>query len=599
MTEAIKEAPVDNLAGQMERQYKNGLSYFRKMGYLDKWPEYERFKAGDQWPAATPRTKSLPRPVFNLIKMIETHKVANVMSEQINMMFSQEEPEEGQSNDVTGEVDTGTTFSRLAAATWERIKQDDLNEEALDVAANTGTTILHYYYDTSITGGKKFPFVGEMQGEVLDPINVFFGNPQQRNVQLQPYVIISGRETVKSVREQAKRNGMSPEMITMIKADKDTQDQGYDLAKVEVDDSDKVVTLVRYWKETSLVKNAEGEEQTVTKVMFAKTSCNLTIKNPVDTKVSLYPLAVMQWERRKKSIYGIGDTEGLIPNQKAINTLVAMQILSVQLTGWPKLIYKKGAIDPSKITNAPGEMIEDHLPVGQGDGAKYLTPGNISAVAGSLVESILTYTRQMTGADEAATGSAPSSDLNATAIMLLQKASAIPIESIKRRFYSFIEDIGRIWEDIWKVKYNLPRQINLKDDDGEEYPATFDGSQYQDVPMQLKIDVGPSSTYSESLMLSSLDKALDRGDIDYMQYLKYAPHAVVPFRDRLMKELEEKKGIIGQMEQLIASMQPEDKAFFDSLQPDQQFMFLQQNILAQQQPQQSTAVPNQPQVVGM
>lgn len=570
---------LDKLAGEMEKQYKDGLSYLRKMGFLDKWPEYERFKSGDQWPAATARTKSLPRPVFNLIKMIETHKVANVMSEQINMLFSREEADETQ-----GQEDIGDLFSRYSAATWENIKQDDINEEALDIAANTGTVAVHYYYDMSIKGGVQMPYIGEMQGEVIDPINIFFGNEQQRNVQRQPYIIISSRESVKSVRDYARGNGMSKDMVSQIKPDKDTQDEGYDMAKTEVADSGKVTVITRYWK-------GNGG-----KIMFSKASSGMTIKKPTDTMLTRYPIAVMQWERRKKSIRGIGDTEGLIPNQKAINTLVAMQILSVQLTGWPKLIYKKGAIDPSKITNAPGEMIEDHLPVGQGDGAKYLTPGNISAVAGNLVESILAYTRQMTGADEAATGSAPSADLNATAIMLLQKASAIPIESIKRRFYSFIEDIGRIWEDIWKVKYNLPRQINLKDDDGEEYSAVFDGSQYQDVPMQLKIDVGPSSTYSESLMLSSLDKALDRGDIDYVQYLKYAPHAVVPFRDRLMKELEEKKGIVGQMEQLIASMQPEEKQMFDSLPPDQQFMFLQQNILAQQQP---TAVPNQPQVVGM
>lgn len=569
---------LDKLAGEMEKQYKDGLSYLRKMGFLDKWPEYERFKSGDQWPAATARTKSLPRPVFNLIKMIETHKVANVMSEQINMLFSREEADETQ-----GQEDIGDLFSRYSAATWENIKQDDINEEALDIAANTGTVAVHYYYDMSIEGGVQMPYIGEMQGEVIDPINIFFGNEQQRNVQRQPYIIISSRESVKSVRDYARGNGMSEEMSTQIKPDKDTQDAGYDMAKTEVADSGKVTVITRYWKDNG------------GKIMFSKAAGGMTIKKETDTMLSRYPIAVMQWERRKKSIRGIGDTEGLIPNQKAINTLVAMQILSVQLTGWPKMVYKRGAIDPSKVTNAPGEMIEDQSPPGM-ESVKYLNPGNISAVAGNLVEAILTYTRQMTGADEAATGSAPSADLNATAIMLLQKASAIPIESIKRRFYSFIEDIGRIWEDIWKVKYNLPRQINLKDDDGEEYSAMFDGSQYQDVPMQLKIDVGPSSTYSESLMLSSLDKALDRGDIDYVQYLKYAPHAVVPFRDRLMKELEEKKGIVGQMEQLIASMQPEEKQMFDSLPPDQQFMFLQQNILAQQQP---TAVPNQPQVVGM
>jgi hypothetical protein len=63
-----------------------------------------------------------------------------------------------------------------------------------------------------------------------------------------------------------------------------------------------------------------------------------------------------------------------------------------------------------------------------------------------------------------------------------------------------------------------------------------------------------------------------------------------------MKELEEKKGIIGQMEQLVASMQPEEKQMYDSIPPEQQFEFLYQNLLAQQAPQ---AVPNQPTAVGM
>ncbi|MFD1776657.1 portal protein [Paenibacillus rhizophilus] len=570
----MKEETLDKLAGEMERQHKDGLSYKRKMGFLDKWPEYERFKAGDQWPPVTNRTKALPRPVFNLIKMIETHKVANVMSEQINMMFSNEEMDE-----TDPQSDVGDLFSRYASATWERIKQDELNEEGLDVAANTGTAIWHYYFDMSIKGGTQYPFIGEMVGEIIDPMNIFFGNPQQRNVQRQPYILISSREPVKSVREYAENNGMSKEMVSQIKPDKDTQDEGYDMAKDELNDEGKVTVLTRYWKEGG-------------KVMFAKSASGLTIKKATETMLSLYPVAVMQWERRKKSIFGIGDTEGLIPNQKAINTLVAMQILSVQLTGWPKLLYKKGAIDPSKVTNAPGEMIEDHSPPGS-EGVKYMNPGNISAVAANLVESILMYTRQMTGADEAATGSAPSADLNATAIMLLQKASAIPIESIKRRFYRLVEDIGRIWEDIWKVKYNLPRQVTLKDDDGEEYPAMFDGSQYHGTELTLKIDVGPSSTYSESLMLSSLDKALDRGDITYEQYLKYAPRTVVPFRDRLMKEIEEKKGIIGQMEQVVNGMQPEERAMFDAMPPDQQMMFLQQIIM--QQPQMMGQAPMSPQ----
>lgn len=565
-----QKASLDNLASELEQQYKEGLSYKRRMGFLSKWPQYERFKAGDQWPATAKGTENMPRPVFNIIKMIETHKVANVMSEQIKMIYSRQEIDET----TEEQEDVGDLFSRFSEATWERLKQDELNEEGLDIAANTGTGIWHYVWDNSIAGGDLYPFIGDMQGEILDPINVFFGNPQQRNVQKQPYIIISSREPVKNIREFARANGMSKEMVLQIKPDKETQDEGYDAAKVELNDNGKVTVLTRYWKGKDKVTGRF-------KVFQCKVASGLTIRKPFDTELTLYPIAVMQWERRKKSIFGVGDTEGLIPNQKAINLLVAMQILAVQLTGWPKLVYKSNAIDPWKVTNAPGEMIEDRSPLGQGDGVKYLTPGTINTQAANLVDAILGYTRQMTGADEAATGSAPSADLNATAIMLLQKAAAIPIESIKRRFYRLIEDIGRIWEDFWKVKYNIERQVMLKDEDGESYPEMFNGSQYQGTELNLKIDVGPSSTYSESLMLSSLDKALDRGDINYEQYLKYAPRTVVPFRDRLMKEIEQKKGIVSTIEQVIEMMDPQMRMEFDQLQPDQQLMMLQSMIAPQ------------------
>lgn len=575
-------ATHDNLASEVNKQYEEGLSYKRRMGFLSKWPMYERFKAGDQWPATVKGTENMPRPVINAIKMIETHKVANVMSEQIKMIFSRQEVDES----TEEQEDVGELFSRFAESTWERLKQDELNEEGLDVAANTGTGIWHYIWDNSIQGGNKHRFIGDMEGEIIDPINVFFGNPQQRNVQKQPYIIISSRETVKNIREYARANGMSKEMVMQIKPDKDTQDEGYDGAKVEINDTSKVTVLTRYWK-------GRDKETKKMNVFFCKTASGLTIKKATNTQLTLYPVAVMPWERRKKSIFGVGDTEGLIPNQKAVNMLVAMQILSVQLTGWPKLVYKSNAIDPWKVTNAPGEMIEDRSPPNQGDGVKYLTPGTVNAQAANLVEAILGYTRQMTGADEAATGSAPSADLNATAIMLLQKAAAIPIESIKRRFYRLIEDIGRIWEDFWKVKYNIDRQVMLKNEDGETYPEMFNGSQYQGVEMNLKIDVGPSSTYSESLMLSSLDRALDRGDIDYEQYLKYAPRTVVPFRDRLMKEIEQKKGIISTIQQVIEMMDPQMRMEFDQLQPDQQLMMLQSMIAPQQEevPQEEQPIP--------
>lgn len=519
------------LASQVQKQYRDGINYKNRMGYLKKWAEYERFKSGDQWPAPTEKTRNLPRPVFNIIELIEAHKVSTVMNENIKMVFSSDE---GTVNQAL--ADSADLFTRYADATWERIKQDELNEEGLEIGANTGTVIWHYYWDAEASGGSSVIWQGQMNGEVIDPANFFPGNPQQRKVQKQPYNIISHRDLVENVRDEARKNGLSEEQVSLIVADKDTEDETYDLGKVEMEDSNKVTVLTKYYRKKDSY------------VYFIKVAGNVVIKPETSTMRKLYPIAVMQWKRRRKSFFGIGDTEGLIPNQKAINFLMAMQLLSVQLTGWPKLVYKSGALPLGfAITNTPGEIIEDksNMP---GENIRYMNPGPISPVAQILIDKFLEYTKEVSGAHEAAMGETPGGELNATAIMLLQKASGVPIESIRRRFYSVVEDIGRIWEEFFKVNYQPTRLVNLKNDDGEEFTAPFNGFDHADTDMQLKIDIGPASTYSETLMMSSLDRFLDQNRITFEQYLKYAPKNVVPFKDRLLKEIQQQQQLMAQQQ---------------------------------------------------
>lgn len=536
-------------ATEIIQQYEDGKAYKKRMGFYTKWPEYERFKAGDQWPAATPRTQMLPRPVFNIIELIESHKVSSVMNEHIKMVFSTDEEQFADAADL---------FSRFSETTWERVKQDDLNEEALEDASNRGTCVMHYYWDNDIKGGNTVKYQGDMCGEVIDPMNWFPGNPQQRDMQKQPYHIITYRDLLENVRAKAKAAGLSQEMVNQIQPDKDTQDEGYDMAKVELTDSEKVTVILKYYREKGYV-------------YFTEVAAGLVIRKPVNTTMKRYPLAALQWKRRKKSAFGVGDTEGLIPNQKSINFLMAMQVLSVQLTGWPKLIYKSGAIDPNKVTNAPGEMIQDNSAPGN-EGVRYLTPGSTTSQAQMLVEKFIEYTREMTGANDAATGEAPSAQLNATAIMLLQKASGVPIESIKRRFYQFVEDIGRIWEEFWKVKYNINRLIQIKDDEGNPQTTMFNGEAYKDIDMHLKIDIGPSSTYSESLMMSSLDRMLDGQYITFDQYLKFAPKNVVPFKERLLKDIERQREQEAQQPQVDPMQQAQMQMEMQQQQEDRKFM---------------------------
>jgi hypothetical protein len=121
----------NELASQIEKEYKQGLSYQKQMGFSHKWPEYERFKAGDQWPQATEKTKNLPRPVFNFIRFILNHKVSSVQNENIKMIFSPEEmPQDEQNIDQSLQLaqNGSDQFTKFSDAAWENIKQDELNE---------------------------------------------------------------------------------------------------------------------------------------------------------------------------------------------------------------------------------------------------------------------------------------------------------------------------------------------------------------------------------------------------------------------------------------------------------------------------------------
>lgn len=512
---------MDNV---LSKHYANGLKYHKSMGFYEKWPEYERFLAGDQWPAATERTKGLPRPVFNLIAYIQTHKKAAVMGDSIKMVYTSEEIDEAGVDPLIDNAMNGADkFTKFADATWERLDQDKLNDEMLVSASNCGTGILHYYWNNTIKGGLTNKYIGDFEGEFIDPANCFFGDTQCTDVQKQPYILISHRELTKNVIEAARKGGVPETLVSLINADKNTNDELYDAAKHEMEDMGKVTVLTEYYK-----KNGN--------VYFKKVCNDVVIVPETNTMLTRYPIAVMTWKPRKKCSYGIGDTEGLIANQKGINFSLAMMLLSQQQTGWPKLLAKPGAIK-QQITNAPGEIITDYY-VGDGDGIKYMNTQSFSANTFGLVDKFISLTKDLSGANDASMGIAPGADMSAQAIMLLQRSAGVPLEDIKKRFYRCVEDIGRIWEDIWKTKYNLPRKVKVTGEDGNDAMMEFTGTDYKDAPMSLKIDIGPASTYSEFTAQSTLDKLYDKGAIDTVTYLKFSSKTAVPFKTELIKELE-------------------------------------------------------------
>ena len=84
----------------------------------------------------------------------------------------------------------------------------------------------------------------------------------------------------------------------------------------------------------------------------------------------------------------------------------------------------------------------------------------------------------------------------------------------------------------------------------------FDFSTLKDMPMELKLDVGASSYYSEIASIQTLDNLLQMDKITILQYLERIPDGYIPERRKLVEELRQQ---MEQQAQMQAAMVPPEK----------------------------------------
>lgn len=544
----------NNSETEIWKQYQEGLNFQRNMQFSSDFPRYERFKCGNQWPESTENTKSLPRPVFNIISMFVSNKKSSVLNNNIKMIFRSNET--GSNTDTENPlameirakaVEGAEKYTDYADAVWHEVGQDKLNDIAVEDAATNGTGIYHYFWDSAVSGGEIRPYTGALRGEIIDPLNFFVSNPQEEDIQKQEWIIISQRVPVKTVKRMAEINGISDELMSLITPDSDTSAEGYDTALHEQDGSRKLIVLTKYYKKNGAVYFSKSTQN----VLIQQEQC-LTPGYADGIKtghiIQRYPMAMFRWHDRKKCIFGRGEVEGIIPNQKVINFTIAMMALSTQDTGWPKVIVKPGALQ-QKITNRPGEVLIDHYT--SGDGIKYLNGAQFNYGAINLVDKIVDLSRVTSGVTEVSTGETLGANMAASAIIALQNQAKLPIDDIQKRFYRTIKEIGYIWEEFFKTYYDKERLMVTERFDGQQTVTGFTGTRYSDIEFSLKVDVGAGSIYSESLGQTTLDKMYDKGDITVDQYIELSPDNVMPFKATLkqMRAVQAQEQLMQQPQQ--------------------------------------------------
>lgn len=545
--------------------YEAGVKYNQSLygadrDYYDVINTNIAFANGDQWRNVT--GEGLPKPVFNIIKRVKQFKIASLKSNNIAIQI---QPMEYRPDDSDEQMQTSIHKTDLANAEvkniLENINFDSLSRQLLNDGFDTGDMCLHFYNDVTKTPYKKFPDIkGVICAEVIDSTNVMFGNPNIKNVEKQPYIIIVGRDLVKNLQDEYKRNNKSKKNdASNITEDTMTNYLAGDNSKVELE-ADK------YGKALYVLKYYRGKNG---KIYANKSVQNMYIYKEKETDYDYYPIVFNNWDSVKGSYHGRAETTGIIPNQIAINKMFAMVIYHLMLTAFPTAVY-----DADKVANWTNEIGAAIPLTNVGNSsihniAGYLEPASMSGQIINAIELAMQYTKDTLGVGDASLGNITMD--NATAIIAVQKSNAVPLENVKANLYELVEDCGRVILDMIATDYGI-RPVIITDGDNRTVEE-FDFSELKGMWLHIKADVGSASYFSEIASLQTLDNLLNAGRIEFIDYLKRIPDEIIPQKQELIQELEngdwEKQALYSLMDKFMQGLDPMLQQQLQQLEPEQ------------------------------
>lgn len=506
------------------KRYDKGVSFNTQVGLYETVTENENFFIGKQWEGV--EANGLPTPVFNFLKRVTLFQIATISSNNLSMQAT---PLNSTSQYGLSDLEKVTdVINKQFAELFERNKIVTKVREFMRNAAVDGDGATYSWFDPDMETGQEAK--GGIVTEIIENTRIIFGNPNERNVQEQPYIIIPMRKQVEYVKNMAEKNGVKKDDIDSIKADSEAYDN-----KMDALTDDRVSMYIYLYRDFDTGT-----------IHSYKCTQNVELEPDKDTELKYYPITWMNWDYIQDCYHGQALISQLLPNQKFVNKAFAMAMISLMTTAYPKIVYDKTRIPKwdSRVGAAIGVNGGDMNSI-----AKIIDPAQISPQISQFIDLAVNYTQNFMGASDAALGDTRPD--NTSAIIALQRASNAPLELVKLNMYESIEDLGRIYLDMMRVYYGTryvqvkfltkqemnsqPLGMSIQD---ANFNTPFDFSILNEIPMSLKLDVGASSYWSEITTVQTLDNLLMQGKIELVDYLERIPEGYVSKKQELIDKLQ-------------------------------------------------------------
>lgn len=499
---------------QIWKEYEKGIDFKAQINLYDNVEYNQNFYLGKQWEGVN--APDIEKPVINIVKQAVDYFVSMLVSDDIAVTCDLPDG----MDDLTKQAIEFITTQGIENV-FEQTKFKQMTRFFIKDSAINGDAFFHWWYNTSKnTEGK---YIGELDLEIVDNLNVIFGNPAEQHVEPQPYILIVSKLPTNEVKKMAKEQ----DKYLIIPDNEDFNINTSESRSVV----DYTTVIIKLYKENG-------------SVWFTKVTKTVVLVDPINLKQRLYPVVKMSWKSVKNSYHGISPITEVRPNQIMINKYYMMLNEFVKKMSFPKLLF-----DMTKIPSWSNKV--EAIGV-NGDPREAIA---VSSPTSSLDQQIIQYienliqkTRETLGIYDVALGNVKPE--NTSAIVALQKTASQPLELQRLDYMQVVEDSVRIIVDIMKNFYGK-RDVPFKTDQGSGMiPFDYNDINFDD--FGLNIEVGSSAYWSEVTQIQTLDNMFRAGIIpDAITYLEQLPNGIVKNRGDIIDSIRMKQ----QQEQMMQDQQ--------------------------------------------
>ena len=534
---------MNEITTHVWEKYKNGVNHHSAMNLYDETERNWNFFVGEQWKGVAFKDKNYQPPIENIIKPIVRLQYSTVAQQKRTIVYN-DMTEGGQYADIVRHL------TALAEKEWEKSKMDSKMWQMTKRGAIAGDSYLYLYEQRKPTDSVIVEREPDIAHVLIPNTNIYFSDEQEEDINKMEYIIIAERVSVAKVKKIAEANGVPAHLIETITSDERRTEEASDIVEVK-SDKGKCTSLLYFEKTADGIKFSRSTETVVYEEGIL----------PID----IYPIVDYRWEETIGTRRGVSAVKHLIPNQLEINYTLYRRSQSVKRSAFPHMVYDSTAIqNVDKLTEVGSTIAVNNFAANPVQNlVNYLPPASISPDAEKLQGELVSLTRELAGAGEAATGAVDPTKASGEAIKAARDQSALPLNEQVSATIQTMENLAQLWLKMWVGYAVNGLEINSEDEAGNPIKVVIDQETLKAINPSIKIDVSPIDAYSVMAEDNNLLAMLTAGHISFEEFVDALSENTNLPKAKFENVIKQRKALEQQMAMMQQQMMVDEVAMME------------------------------------